>query len=144
MTDPVRVYSKGWSGFWERCVDWLYRQGFISEKRSAEMRWTQHNRQSRARGCPCGKPATVHRDYPVTGRVPYQSWTCDEHAGADGFATTTDGSVVATFMRAQQCESCDGHCSSGGPIGGPTAHWYCPIREMVSHEMGQGGSDDNG
>jgi hypothetical protein len=93
------------------------------QARQAEWRWHHNNAEAKARGCPCGGPAEVARRHSVVGTVPYEWWTCAEHAGASGFSGGT-----ALFQHDQPCPLGEDRMS-GGPIGGPTEHWSCPHRE---------------
>lgn len=50
--------------------------------RAAEARGRRKNAEAKARGCRyCGRPATkVRQHHGTVGSVPFEWWTCDEHA----------------------------------------------------------------
>lgn len=59
---------------------------------AAADRWRQLNKAARARGCPCGAPATeVRLDPGTVGGVPMETWTCGRHAGVEAWDATPDG-----------------------------------------------------
>lgn len=119
MTDAVRSLR-----------DWLALALMPDSTAAAEARWRAGNARKRAAGCPCGKPATeVAYDHPVVGRVPHETWTCAEHAGAEQWSGRPSGQVtewVPLWGRPAPCPSCEGRCSASGPIGRPLTRWYCP------------------
>jgi hypothetical protein len=97
---------------------------------AAEWRWHFSNEQARAQGCPCGGPAQVSKAHQVTGTVPFLWWTCEDHAGAGAFTSyTADGVTTATalYSHTQPCPFGE-DCGSGGPIGGPSDHFFCTHR----------------
>lgn len=99
----------------------------------AEWRWSRSNEEGRQRDCKCGRPATTARAYSGTvGTVPYLSWTCDEHQGADGW--TSDGEImVAIYNHPSPCP--EGLVTmETGPIGGPSTMFGCPHRTHESNE----------
>lgn len=95
----------------------------------AERRWRANNAAAKARGCPCGAPATTARCHHGTvGRVPHETWTCGAHADVDGWHTVVgpDGTrVFPLFARPAPCASCPGMCSRMVPADGPPS-WLCP------------------
>jgi hypothetical protein len=56
------------------------------EVKQAEARWENSNAAAKARGCPCGQPATfVRRLNGNVGSVPVEVWSCREHINVNGW-----------------------------------------------------------
>jgi hypothetical protein len=64
----------------------------VAPTRMAEARWRARNEATRARGCRCGKPATIclTADQNV-GSVPVEFWTCADHVGVNVWLQHMDG-----------------------------------------------------
>ncbi len=110
--------------------------GSPRDVRDSERRWREHNTSARNAGCPCGQPATeVRRDPWVMGSVPCETWTCADHADVGAWTFPPDAplnasermATVPLYKHHQPIEGMDAPLS-GGPIGGPTTHWYYPVK----------------
>lgn len=91
--------------------------------KAAEDRWRAINKETKARGCRCGKSATKVNYHPVMGSVPFEIWTCDEHEGAEAWSDKT-----ALYPHP---EPCLGHKPQmrGGRINEPYTTWYCEYKK---------------
>lgn len=108
----------------------------LTEEQQAELNWTRHNEEAQKAGCfVCGKPAPhIFENHENVGRVPYQSFTCDEHKGANGWYSHNGGEHVATYDRSTPCKTCTNKC--GGILAyegengteGEQHTWFCTIR----------------
>jgi len=106
------------------------------DEAEAEWRWSRSNGEGRRRGCKCGAPATAARVYSgTTGTIPYLSWTCEEHQGADGW--TSDGkTMIPVFNHSSPCP--EGRVAiETGPIGGPATTFACPHRTHRNDEAAE-------
>lgn len=100
--------------------------------RAAEERWRKANAAAKAAGCACGAPATVAREHHgAVGSVPYQWWTCAEHAGASSFLHHGDH-VTAYWRRPAPCDGCGIDRACGGKASniktGEITSYSCPLR----------------
>lgn len=128
MSEPQRVHR-----WWDVLTPWRDASGrppeadlsvpASAQEREAEWRWREINAESRRAGCPCGGPAQVcSTDDRVVGSVPFQWWTCEDHAGASMFMGGT-----ACFEHSVPCPLGEDY-GSGGRIGEPPSHFYCTHR----------------
>lgn len=98
----------------------------------ATLRWIEHNRKARLKGCPCGKRGTrVHFDGRNNGAVPVEWWTCDEHEGATGWRGTTGCSVTPLYDRFPACGDCvyaggSKYCGGYSRQGDVITSYSCP------------------